>query len=261
VPDSLAQISRGDGASADAAFSRGLLDPDAPMPSVIKGLTPKRYAVYRNNVTVSLVRAMEANFPAIRRLLGETYFAGFAREFVQANPPQSPLMFFYGDAFPDYLAAQNDLAEFPYLADVARLEQQWRISYHAADDVVLDATALSSLAPEQLPFAAFVPHPAFAVLRSAYALHDVFTVNRGDENFTVDPADPQDVLVTRPQFDVLVNRLPLGGAVFFRSLAQGQCLGEAAENAVAHAPEFNVASSLALMIQAGAFKSVSIIEE
>ena len=49
----------------------GLLNADAAAPGFLTSSSgvndPRRYAVYRNNVTVSLIRALEANFPAIRR--------------------------------------------------------------------------------------------------------------------------------------------------------------------------------------------------
>jgi hypothetical protein len=66
-----------------AAFSAGLLNPSHPVPLLVKGQIARRYAVYRNNVTVGLIRALEANFPVVRKLLGEEYFTGFARDFAQ----------------------------------------------------------------------------------------------------------------------------------------------------------------------------------
>ncbi len=252
---------RADGATPDGSFSRGLLNPDAPVPSAVKGQTPKRYAVYRNNVTVSLIRAMEANFPAVRRLLGETYFAGLAREFVQAHPPQSPLLYFYGDAFSGYLAAQDDLAEFPYLADVAKLEQQWRVSYHEADESVLATVDLTGLDPDVLMNSILVPHPAMAVLKSQYALCDIFRANRGGEPIPFDPAVVQDVIVTRPGMEVLVQLLPPGGAVFFAALARGECLGGAAEEAAIKFPDFDLTLNIALLLQCGAFTKIRIPEE
>ena len=111
-----------------AEFAAGLLDPQHPVPLLVKGQIARRYAVYRNNVTVGLIRALEANFPVVRRLLGEEYFAGFARDFAQGHPPQSPLMFQYGADFPAVLERAEDLASYPYLADVARLEIIWRDS-------------------------------------------------------------------------------------------------------------------------------------
>ena len=39
----------------------------------------QRFAVYRNNVTVSLTEALAQRFPVIKRLVGEEFFAALAR--------------------------------------------------------------------------------------------------------------------------------------------------------------------------------------
>ena len=52
-----------------SAFCAALLDPDLERPAGLTGSpngnVGKRYAVYRNNVTISLISAMEANFSLI----------------------------------------------------------------------------------------------------------------------------------------------------------------------------------------------------
>ena len=62
------------------AFGAALLDPDLPLPAGVTGPNGKkaqrRFAVYRNNVTVGLVDALAAIFPAIQRLVGEGFFRG-----------------------------------------------------------------------------------------------------------------------------------------------------------------------------------------
>lgn len=239
-----------------AAFAEGLLDPHTPVPQVVTGRWPRRYAVYRNNVTVGLVRALEANFPAIRRLLGETYFAGLARSFVQQVPPSSPLLFHYGEALPAFLAGQADLAPFPYLADVARLEQLWRRAYHAADRMPLAPERLTVEA-EALLSLVLTPHPAMAVLSSSFAIHSIFIANRagGDAQGRVDdPARPEAVLVTRPGIDVEVRLLGPGEHDFLSALAGGQTLAEAAETGAAADERFDLAGAIRLMVEAGAFR-------
>ena len=51
-------------------FVAALFDPTAALPSGLVDpqgrASEKRFAVYRNNVTLSLVRVIEAAFPAIR---------------------------------------------------------------------------------------------------------------------------------------------------------------------------------------------------
>ncbi len=244
--------------SVEAAFAAGLLDPSVSVPVQVKGQTPRRYAVYRNNVTVGLVRALEANFPAIRRLLGEAYFAGLARQFVQDYPPRSPLLFHYGANFPAHLAAQDDLAAYPYLADVARLEQLWRQAYHAADAPTLAPEELAGLDEAAMADLRLTPHPAFALLASPYAVHAIFTANRAAGAAVADPARPEWVMLTRPRFDVIVKPIPKGAHGFFSALASGVTLAEAAEQGFACDDSFDLAAAIRLMVEAGAFQSLSL---
>lgn len=240
----------------ETAFAAGLLNPAAPVPVHVKGQTPRRYAVYRNNVTVGLVRALETNFPAIRRLLGETYFAGLARAFVQAHPPRSPLLFHYGEDFPAYLAAQDDLATYPYLPDVARLEQLWRRAYHARDARPLAPGELAGLGEESTMDLRLALHPAFALLGSPYAVQSIFAANRGSGAVVADPARAEWVLLTRPSFEVQLRVIPQATHAFLSALAAGLTLAEAAEQAFACDDSFDLAAAIRLMVEAGAFQSL-----
>ena len=239
---------------SEAAFAAALLDPAAALPQAVKRGGQRRYAVYRNNVTVGLVRALEANFPAIRRLLGETYFTGLARTFAQAHPPASPLLFHYGEDFADVLAAEDDLAGYPYLADVARLEHLWRRAHHARDAKVLEPNSLSALDPETLMASRLRPHPACALLSSSYAVHAIFTASRGEGDAVPDAAQAQCVLLTRPRFDVEVRVISPETHAFLQALAARATLAEAAEQGFAANPRFDLAAAIRLMVEAGAFQ-------
>src|SRR5258707_3207717 len=61
-----------------AEFATSLLSSSLPPPQGIvarPGADPeRRFSVYRNNVVVGLVRALEGRFPVVRRLVGEESF-------------------------------------------------------------------------------------------------------------------------------------------------------------------------------------------
>jgi hypothetical protein len=240
-----------------AEFAAGLLRPQQPVPALVKGQIERRYGVYRNNVTVGLIRALEANFPVVRRLLGEDYFAGFARDFAQNHPPRSPLMFQYGKAFPQVLDNAEDLANFPYLGDIARLEILWRESYHGADAHSLAVDALAAIDPDVLFDCRFKVHPATRLIQSHFAVYDIFAANGPEADGQVsDPGQAQCVLVTRPQLDVILYTITADQLTFFQALTSGENLGDALDRAAALNPNFDITAALALLLQSGAFQTI-----
>jgi hypothetical protein len=108
-------------------FAAALSEPSAAAPTMTRGRLggpdARRFSVYRNNVAVGLIGALEARYPVSRRIAGEEFFRAIARAFVRARKPRSPVMIAYGKDFPEFVAAHAGVE--PRLADVARLENAW----------------------------------------------------------------------------------------------------------------------------------------
>lgn len=244
-----------------ASFAPALLDPACATPAAVAGprgkAAVKRYNVYRNNVTVSLIDALAAIYPATQRIVGRDFFRAMARAHVRETPPVSPLLFEYGHGFPDFIARYDYARSMPWLPDVARLERAWLDAYHAADAQPLPPQALASLPPEQLVGVALVPHPAARILSSQHPAVTIFSMNRGEGPVApVETREPEDALVTRPHLSVEVRRLPPGGVAFLVALMDGATLGAGAEAAIAASPAFDLAASIAGMIAAGVFAAI-----
>lgn len=241
-------------------FRDALLDGAAPVPDgLIDGANRpagRRYSVYRNNVAVSLTEALREGFPVITKLLGQQNMDGLSGLFLRAHPPSSPLMMFYGEDFPEFIANLPQLAHLGYLPDVARLELALRRSYHAADAAALDPAELGALAPEALMAAGLGLAPAVQVLRSPWPIHAIWRYNTED-GAPKPPAEAQDVVVLRPEFDPEPHVLPAGGADFLDALAHGAPLGTAHEAATRTAPDFDLGPLLALLLQGGALVSLN----
>lgn len=245
------------------AFVPGLTDPSIKAPDDVVAApgkrVVKRYNVYRNNVTVSLIDALAAVYPAIQRITGVDFFRAMARFHVRATPPTSPLLFEYGRDFPAFIETYEYAREMPWLADTARIERAWLDAYHAADLPVLAAEALAEIDPASLAETRFRPHPAARVMRSPYPAVSIFAVNRTDGPITpLRSSEAEDALVTRPGHEVLVSRLPEGGAAFLCHLLEGASLGEAVAAALHEAPSFDIQANLAGMLSAGAFTGVHV---
>ena len=246
-----------------AAFTPALINPDQVTPSLVAGpngkAAVKRYNVYRNNVTVSLIDALAAIYPAVQRITGVEFFRAMARFHVRATPPSSPLLFEYGRDFPTFIEQYEYGRCMPWLADTARIERAWLDAYHAADAAPLSPAALASFPPERLADLVFTAHPATRIVCSRFPAVTIFVANRsaGPVGLT-ETTLPEDALITRPAIDVVVRHLPPGGATYLSSLISGRPLGEAAAAALEASPSFDISANVAGMIEAGVFSAVNL---
>jgi hypothetical protein len=244
------------------AFAKALFTPDLPAPDGLAGrdqVRPeRRFAVYRNNVTVSLIDAMASIFPTVQNLVGEDFFRAMARLYVTAHPPTSPLLFTYGETFPAFLENFPPAADLPFLADVARVERLWLDAYHAGDAQPLDPTALAQVPAEELAGIRFRPHPATRLARLTYAGGTITRRDRAGTSLEgLDPTAREAVLITRPNCDVAIELLPSGGATFLEALIAGQTLGEAFA-AAAGDEDTDIAGLLGFALSSGAFSAIDI---
>ena len=100
--------------------------------------------VYQANRAVLAERTLASTYPVIAQLIGVESFEPLARHFWQQHPPQRGDMGQWGAQLPEFLSDAPQLAEEPFLADVARLE--WALHRAAsAPDAVLDAASFALL--------------------------------------------------------------------------------------------------------------------
>ncbi len=235
-------------------FRTALLDPNSPPPEGVRNpdgvQATKRFDVYRNNVAVSLTEALETAFPVVRKLVGDDFFRAMAGVYLRAHPPTSPVMMFYGEEMPAFLAGFGPAQSVPYLPDVAALELALRHSYHAADAAPVAPDALGQLAPDTLPHVTFAFAPAVRIIPSRFPLHSIWWANThgGKNTQNAEPA-----LVTRPEFDPQVDVLTPEQAAVCTALMGGEPLGQALRHGGA---DFDLGPLLGLLLARGAITSL-----
>lgn len=245
------------------AFAAGLLNPNIEKPDSVTGpngaAADKRYNVYRNNVTVSLINAMADIFPAVQKITGEEYFRAMAREYVRAYPPSSPLLFLYGQDFAEFIESFDPAKTMPYLADVARAERGWLTAYHAADQKPLEAAILGAVDPARMAEVCFEPHPATFLLQSRYPVHDIFLMNRDFmEVSALDMSIGQNLMLTRPELDIRIIQTSAADHAFLEAIISGRNLGEAAAAGMGKDAAFDLNNALSMLLGTGATQSITL---
>ena len=244
--------------------------PDA-LPDHLRTLADQPgFAVYRNTVMKGCIDALQANYPAIVRLVGEEWFRAAAALHVRAQPPGDARLLLYGLDFPGFLRDFAPAAELPYLCGVARLDRFWTEAHAAADAPVLAPVALAGLPPGQIGSLVLQPHPA--ARWAWFGDHPIYTLWRrnrvseredGESNQMGDGKANgealawagEGALLTRPAGSVTSAALHAAGCAFLDACAAGLPLADAAHEALARQADCDLAQLMATLLRAGAFRS------
>lgn len=251
--------------TTQGAFAAALLDPARSCPTGLatwNGSDPaQRFAVYRNNVVVSLIDALADTYPVTQALVGADFFRAMAREFVLGNPPRSPVLAWYGAGFAEFIEEFAPAAGVAYLADVARLEMARVLSFHAADAVSVSLAEIQRHleSAETLPELRINLHPSLRCLASRFAVVSLWAAHQTDD-FSISavaPDLPECALVMRCEHTVEIRAVGAGLHHFLTHLADGSPFGLAAQASLDAEGTFDLAAALGLLIRLGAICSLT----
>lgn len=218
------------------------------------------FAVYRNTVLKGYIDALEANYPAVTRLVGEEWMRAVAAVYAKAYPPSDARMFFYGEDFPHFLTQFEPVADFPYLPAVAHLDRLWVESHTAPDAQPLNATALAHLQADDLNAVVFHSHPS--ARWAWFADHPAYTIWQRNR-YPADEDSPiawhgQGALLVRPTGAVESIEISKSGIAFLDACAAKRPAAEAANAALATEPNADLSDLLATLIGIGAFSHATL---
>ena len=243
-------------------FARALIEPGATLTPEIAALAIQpAFAVYRNTVVKGCIDALQANFPAVMRLVGEEWFRAAAAIYVREELPADPSLLRYGAGFADFLARFEPAAELSYLPGVAQLDRFWTESHVAPSRPTVNPAAIAGLAPEELAATRLCPHPAARWAWFADGpIYTIWSRNRVDEPFDAGfDWRPEGALLVRPRDVVEWIALDAAGCAFLDACAVGGTLADAAQAALDSHGDADLARLTAVLLEAGAFERIKFI--
>lgn len=204
------------------------------------GRAQRGLAAYATNGGAGAERALVAIFPCVAALVGEDAFALLARAYRLAHPPRRGDLVWLGEGLADFIAADPQLADVPYLADMARLE--WLLDRAArAGDASPRLESLHLLAQADPQALRLQLAPGAALWRSAWPVVTIRAAHGPQANGAHDPfaaaraalarGDGECAFVWRQGLEPCAAALREHEARFVEALLQQHTLGAALDQA------------------------------
>lgn len=220
-------------ANAETAETQLLAQLDGLSPQTLRGL-----AAYRANGHALAERSLLAAYPVIAALIGGDNFALLARDLWHQHPPQCGDLAQWGDALPGFLQANEQLADAPYLSDVARAE--WALHCAAGSaDTEPDLPSFARLGEEDPQGVTLTLAPGATVITSPYPVASLITAHLFEEPSLDDVAQRlrdgqgEHALVWRQGLRPRVASIDTAAAQMIQALLLGADLPQALDAACA----------------------------
>jgi len=148
--------------------------------------TEQQLAIYQNNVRGALQNTLAQIYPICCKILGDKYFKQLAHLYITNHPSRHYDLNQYGDLFADFLHShcqhQNELNNYLYLSDLAKLEWFYQQIYYAADASTFDFSAFAQLTEKQQTQSVFNLSPCIEFICSDYPIHSIWLANQAKGN-------------------------------------------------------------------------------
>jgi hypothetical protein len=214
--------------------------PDASLGGWLRDSPPRQsraLAAYRSNGAALAARALGAAFPTVAQMVGGDSFDALAAAFWQHAPPTCGDLAAYGAGLPDFVAADGQLADVPWLADCARLDWAVHAAQSAADAEPVPR-GLDLLGSDDAPALQIVLQPGTSLVVSCWPIVQIWHAHRSDGPDRFDSVRAalaaqagECALVWRAGWRPQVKTLHAKDAGFTGALLEGRSLAAALDRA------------------------------
>lgn len=223
-----------DGLRAESCLPPGGLD------AIIRGdhrlSAVERLDIYAEMYFYRLLDCMKEDYPATLAVVGAVNFHNLITGYLLACPPSHPSILYAGRYLADYLSSHPLRVDWPFVADLARLERALIEVFHGPDAAALDADALHAVAPSDWPALELRLHPASQLLALEWSVAKVVRAVEEASDWPMPEREATSVLVWRKQCRCYYRELAGVELGAIQALTGGVSLAALCERAAVGAP-------------------------
>lgn len=211
-----AHVLQGDAAALADVGAGGAMSPE------------RRLGIYHHAYRARLIETLRDSFGHTLSYLGDAWFDHLAGLFIAQHPSTHANLRWYGQGWPDWLAAElvegSSVGPHPEVAELAQLDWALRQAFDAADAAVLTVADLAAMTPNDWAGAVLCPQPS---VRALTLQHNTLSLWHAlDQDEAVPPAEPlaqaMGVLVWRKDGQPHFRSVSAMEAVALSALRQGR---------------------------------------
>jgi len=193
----------------------------------------ERLAIYHDMYLLRMEEALESDYPALKRLLGDDGFRALVAGYVRAHPSRSYSLNFLGAHLPDYVRAAPGLRRRAFVHDLDRLEQAVAEVFDAPEEAALRPEEIAAVPEAAWDRVRLRPIAAFRLLALRHPVNDYLQSVR-DERHDHPALRRRDswVAVHRRQYTVRRQELDRAAYRLLADIAGGKRLGDAVKAAL-----------------------------
>lgn len=198
-------------------------------------LPQQRMDVYRTTARSAHVSALMDSYPVCRAILGDDYFKQAAELYIVQTPSRSADMNEYGDSFPGFIAQlydqREELRDYYYLIDLARLEWEYQKIYFAADAVTFDVEIFQRDCERLGGNTVLALQPCVSLMSSSSRIFEIWDMHRSDNVRARINAvrSRQHLCIYKKDYAVVVDKIDPGVYALLVSVRLSKSLSEIAE--------------------------------
>ena len=222
----------------DALFAWPAAEATQDLAAHVSAPSARGLKVYQANGHALAERALQAAYPVLAQLLGDESLCALARAFWHEQPPLRGDLAQWGDGLARFVASSAQLADEPYLADVASVEWALHRCANAADQGA-DPASLALLLHHDPNALQLMLAPGCLVLASDWPVASILGAHR---DLVPDFAEvgqrlrggvAEAALVWRARLQPCVRAARAGEADFVQAVLAGRPLDQALDSAPA----------------------------
>lgn len=193
-----------------------------------------RIQVYAGSHQANITEALAVTYVVCQKIVGVDNFRYLAENYIARYPSMQQNLNYYGDKLGDLIATlpeiQKDIANMPYLPDLARLEWAYDQLILAADDCCnsVDLAALATIPAEKQGDIVFKLSQSATLLQSEHNIFDIWLKHSPElaETQPIGGSGPQFLFLHRDDFTRLVEVVGAAEYKFLQALQSAKPFSE-----------------------------------